>query len=65
MERTFEMISAYPLAGRQQDIVAETVRILPFRSHIIVYRPDVEDQVRILRVRHAAENWIDDPLGDI
>lgn len=63
MERVFDMIATYPEAGRSRDSVAAHIRIMPFRSHIIVYRPDPEDHIRILRVRHSAEDWIDDPIG--
>jgi toxin ParE1/3/4 len=64
LERAFDLIARYPEAGRLRETVAATVRIMPFQAHIIVYRPDPIDHVRILRIRHAAENWIDDPLGD-
>lgn len=39
------------------------VRILPYRVHVVVYRVE-DDTVRILRIRHARENWTAGPLGD-
>ena len=40
-----------------------SVRILPYRSHIVVYLSD-ERIVRVLRIRHGREDWYDDPTGD-
>ena len=52
----------YPLAGRLRLDTKIQVRTQPYKSHVIVYVVD-GTEVLILRVRHAREDWINDPEG--
>lgn len=57
----FDLIADNPGMGRERTELTPPVRVHPFRSHIIVY--NVEDaDVLIIRVRHAHEDWISDPI---
>ncbi|ATQ44705.1 plasmid stabilization protein ParE [Caulobacter mirabilis] len=60
LRRTLSVLAAYPFAAREHTELRPPVRIHPFRSHIIVYVVDGED-ILILRVRHALEDWQRDP----
>lgn len=56
----FELLSSNPRMGRERTELAPPVRVHPFRSHIILYRLEGDD-VLIIRVRHAHEDWTSDP----
>ncbi|MBX9614268.1 MAG: type II toxin-antitoxin system RelE/ParE family toxin [Caulobacteraceae bacterium] len=62
LERAFQRIAEFPGLGRLRTDYTPPARILPFRSHVIVY--DEEDTgIVIVRVRHAREDWRSDPRG--
>ena len=61
--KALRLISEYPLASRLRSDTKIQVRTQPYKSHVIIYQFDEVDVV-ILRVRHAHEDWIDDPQGD-
>lgn len=58
----FELIGRQPWLARERMEISPPVRIHPFRSHLIVYEVDASGAAVILRVRHARENWIEDPV---
>ena len=61
LERTLAFLTEYPFPARERAETTPPVRIHPFRSHVIVY--SVDDRiVRVLRVRHAREDWSSDPV---
>jgi len=62
LERAFEFLSYNPKAARERLEISPPVRVHPYRSHIIVYLVDNEDDVLILRIRHGREDWHDDPV---
>lgn len=64
LEANFALLAQNPRVGRDRDDIAPGLRTYPNEAHVIVYRADPQGGVRILRVRHARENWMDDPLGD-
>lgn len=59
----FDLIAGYPLVNRLRDETPSPVRVQPYRSHVIIYAVD-KTGVLILRIRHAHEDWIDNPVGD-
>lgn len=65
IRRTFDRLADFPEMGRARPDVGPTVRTLPFKAHVVVYRRDGDDGVLILRVRHAREDWLDDPMGEL
>lgn len=64
LETRFNLLTEYPMLGRDISHIAPGLRSYPYEAHIIVYRSDPDDSIRILRIRHARENWMADPLGD-
>ena len=64
LKKRFSLLADYPTLGRDIGHVAPTLRTYPYEAHVIVYRPDPDDGIRVLRIRHARENWMADPLGD-
>ena len=60
IDHTIELIAENPQIARQRNELDPPVRVHPVNSHLIVYM--IEDgAVRILRVRHAREDWISNP----
>lgn len=60
LKRVLELLGTNPRMARLRKEIEPPVRIHPHRSHLIVY--DIEgDTVLILRIRHANENWSDEP----
>jgi len=55
--RAFEFLAEFPRAARERTEINPPVRAYPYKSHIIVYVIDSDD-VLILAVRHAREDWI-------
>ncbi|MEX2615671.1 MAG: type II toxin-antitoxin system RelE/ParE family toxin [Alphaproteobacteria bacterium] len=62
LERAFEFLSDTPKAARERLEITPPVRVHPYRSHIIIYLIDNDDDVLILRVRHGREDWNDNPV---
>jgi toxin ParE1/3/4 len=61
LERVFDLLSENPKLARLRTELNPPVRVHPHGSHVIVYEVR-EGAVLILRIRHAHENWTDDPL---
>ena len=57
---TLEFLAQFPKAARQRTELHNDVRAHPYRSHLIFYRPDGDD-IFILRIRHAREDWVNQP----
>lgn len=62
LTKALRLIADYPRAGRLRTDTKIPVRTQPYKSHVIVYGSG-DDEVVILRVRHAREDWISDPEG--
>ena len=60
LTKTLRLIAEYPQAARIRTDTARPVRAKPHKSDVILYVIQ-EDDVVILRVRHAAEDWVNDP----
>jgi toxin ParE1/3/4 len=61
LDRIFEMIAKNPRIARERLEIEPVVRAHPHKSHIIIYRIE-NDGVAILGVRHAHEDWMNDPV---
>lgn len=57
---TLELITQNPRMARERDEITPPVRIHPFKAHLIVYRIEDNDQVFVIRIRHAHEDWARD-----
>lgn len=62
MTALFERLADFPELGRLDNDYVPPVRILPHRSHVVVYE-DAGGGVTILRVRYGREDWYDNPIG--
>ena len=58
LEATFNFLVEYPRAAREREEIRSPVRIYPYKAHLIVYELGPNDNVLILRVRHAREDWL-------
>ena len=56
-ERQFRRLSENPRMGRERNEIKPPVRVLPLRSHIIIYLIDGEEEVFVVRIRHMREDW--------
>lgn len=52
----FDLISDNPRMAHERTELTPPLRVHPFRSHIILYKIE-DDNVLIVRVRHAHEDW--------
>ncbi|MCW8280448.1 MULTISPECIES: type II toxin-antitoxin system RelE/ParE family toxin [Agrobacterium] len=57
----FDLISRNPRIARERNELSPSVRIHPFRAHLVVYRVEADDDVLIVRVRHVHEDWGNEP----
>ncbi|MBK1670581.1 hypothetical protein CKO28_21405 [Rhodovibrio sodomensis] len=58
LHETFELLGSFPELARLRTALAPPARIHPYGAHLIVYEALPDGGVRILRVRHASEDWI-------
>ncbi|MDO1584652.1 type II toxin-antitoxin system RelE/ParE family toxin [Rhizobium oryzicola] len=58
--RMFELISLNPRMARERDEITPPVRVHPFQAHLIIYRIEENNDILVIRVRHAHEDWIAD-----
>ncbi|WP_214000612.1 type II toxin-antitoxin system RelE/ParE family toxin [Arsukibacterium sp.] len=56
----FQFLSDNPKAAPVREEIIPQVRIHPFGSHIIIYQLDADNNVFVIRVRHAHEDWLND-----
>ena len=52
------LLSTQPSMAREQPEVGTGVRMHPYRSHVIFYRPG-GDGIEVLRIVHARSDWTD------
>lgn len=62
LDETMGLIADNPEMARLRDEITPPVRIHPVHAHVIIYLVDDNRRVRILRVRHANENWSENPI---
>jgi len=58
LEKIFDFLSTHPQAARIREELTHAVRVHPYTSHIILYTVSENNDVFIIRVRHAHEDWI-------
>ncbi|WP_138983513.1 type II toxin-antitoxin system RelE/ParE family toxin [Agrobacterium tumefaciens] len=56
----FELISLNPRMARERHELLPPLRIHRFRAHLVVYGVGADDDVLIVRVRHAHEDWVNE-----
>ncbi len=62
--RTFEILAGNPFMARERlELSPAGIRVHPHGSHIIIYRIEENRRILIIRIRHAREDWINDPRG--
>ena len=61
LEAAFLFLADYPRSARLRAEIIRPVRAYPYKSHLIVYDIEEDDQILILRVRHGHEDWMTDP----
>lgn len=59
--RMLELLSENPRMARERAEITPPVRIHPFQSHLIVYLIDQHDDIFVVRIRHAHEEWQHNP----
>ncbi|MDQ6997134.1 MAG: type II toxin-antitoxin system RelE/ParE family toxin [Mariprofundus sp.] len=62
IKRMVDLLSKSPRIARERFEISPPVRIHPFRSHLIVYIVDDNNDIFIVRIRHGHENWQSNPL---
>lgn len=58
LEKIFDFLSTHPQAARIREELTPSVRVHPHASHIILYTVTENNDVFIIRVRHAHEDWL-------
>jgi len=62
IEVMLNLLSENPRIAHERLQITPTVRIHPFRSHLMIYTVDSDDNIFIIRIRHAHEDWRGNPL---
>ena len=62
LETVFELLANNPKMARERDEITPPVRIHPHKAHLIIYIIDENNDILILRVRHAHEDWIGEAI---
>lgn len=57
-----ELIAVNPRMARERHEISPSVRIHPFKAHLVVYRINDDGSIFVIRVRHGHEDWIGDFL---
>ena len=61
LTRVFNFLASFPRAARERVETNPPVRAHPYKSHLILYV--TEDQgILIVRIRHAHEDWLSNPV---
>lgn len=61
LEQVFGILAGNPYLARMRGELTPPVRIHPHGSHLIVYHVEDNEDVLILRIRHAREDWVSNP----
>jgi toxin ParE1/3/4 len=63
LEQVFSFLTEHPLAARERHELSPPLRIYPYGAHIILYKREGDD-ILIVRVRHAHEDWSSNPVDN-
>ena len=63
LHKTFGIICDQSQLARERTEISPPVRVHPSGAHIIIYLAPPGEPVLIIRVRHASEDWLSDPVG--
>lgn len=56
----FDSIADNPRMARERFELLPSMRIHPFKAHLVVYKIEKGGEVLIVRVRHGHEDWVGD-----
>jgi len=58
LEKIFNFLSTHPQAACIRKELTPSVRVHPHASHIILYMLTESNDIFIIRIRHAHEDWL-------
>lgn len=58
LAQTFQLLSDFPESSPISPKFNDSIRIHPFKKHVIIYTIKATGDVLIVRVRHSRENWL-------
>ena len=61
LSATFGILAQNPELARERTELHPPVRVHPHGSHLIIYRVETNRDIFIISIRHAREDWQDDP----
>lgn len=59
LREAFTLIDTFPRIARVREEIDGLTRGFPVGVHVILYQVDNADDVMVLRIRHAREDWQD------
>ncbi len=60
--QVFSLLAQFPEMSRERVELLPPVRVHPVGSHIIIYQLQANQDILIVRVRHAHEDWLSNPI---
>lgn len=57
LKKTLSLLAVNPSLARERKEFNSPLRIYPFGSHIIIYAVNEDENIFIIRIRHAREDW--------
>lgn len=63
MTKAFALLVKHPEMARERDELTPPMRVKRSGSHLVLYQI-AEDHIDIIRIRHAREDWMSDPVGE-
>lgn len=57
-----DLIATNPRMTREREEISPSVRIHPFKAHLIVYRIEESGAIFVIRIRHGHEDWAGDAV---
>lgn len=63
LETAFHLLAERPYIARERMEIVPPVRVYPIGSHIIIYLVGEANDVLVVRIRHASEDWLADHEG--
>ena len=61
LSAAFDILAQNPELARERTELEPPVRVHPHGSHLIIYRIEDDRDIFIISIRHAREDWQDDP----